>query len=343
MARATLDDVANAAGVSISTVSRYLSGELSLRPQTEQRVVKALDELKYRPKAPQGQAAQAKPIARVIGIAVPEVGNPFFGEAASQVIAAARSNNLAALTVSARPNSGHLSECLELLESYGVEGLVYIGNLGANDVINKLIRKGPPVVVLGEDIPGLPPVDTVLVDDYSGAYQATTHLLSQGHRSVAFVGGPEGLGSATERRRGWRDALVRTGIDPEQQFSVAGPYTPEFGAAALSRLLGSAERPTGVFVASDTVALGMLGAAQSFGVSIPDDLSLVGFDDAPASALVTPRLTTIKSPLHEMAETAVGLLMARIADPQRKPSKVVTPVAFVPGRSVAMAATIPAS
>ncbi|MGN6763251.1 MAG: LacI family DNA-binding transcriptional regulator [Leifsonia sp.] len=271
----------------------------------------------------------------MIGIIVPEVGNPYFGEAANEMIRAARAVGFAALIASAREYSGHIDEYIGLFNSLRIDGLICIGNLGHHEGLIHTIEQGPPVVVVAENIPGLPPVDTVLADDYSGGYQATASLLSLGHRRVAFIGGPPQLGSAAERERGWRDALQQAGIDSREQISMSGAYTADFGAAALSRLVTVDEPPTAVFAASDAVAMGVMGAAATLGIEVPRDLSIVGFDDAPAAALTMPRLTTVRTPLHRMAETAIALLLDRTANPRTPARSVVTPVSFVAGGSTA--------
>jgi len=127
------------------------------------------------------------------------------------------------------------------------------------------------------------------------------------------VSGPAELGSVQERRRGYCDALNKGGIDPESQLNLAGHFTEQFGASALPRLLAADEPPTAAFVASDYIALGMLSAAETHGIRVPEDLSIVGFDDIRFSQYVRPRLTTIRSPLERLARTGVELLFDRLA------------------------------
>jgi DNA-binding LacI/PurR family transcriptional regulator len=222
---------------------------------------------------------------------------------------------------------------LELLSSLNVDGVIFAGNFTSNPTLGRIMSSGMPVVVIDEAIDGLPPVDMVLVDDYAGAYHATTHLAALGHRSIALVTGPRTLHSVQERTRGYRDALKRVGINPAEQFSAAGEFDEEFGAAVLTHVLSSAHHPTAVFAASDSIALGMMKSARGLGVDIPHDLSIVGFDDAPGAGLVSPRLTTVRTSRDQMASNAVSLLAERLSDPSRETETRVVSVSLVEGDS----------
>jgi DNA-binding LacI/PurR family transcriptional regulator len=328
--KATLQGVAATAGVSISTVSRYLKGELSLRPDTEEKVLDAIRHHNYAPHRASGTPNLPRVHTSVLGILVPDIGNPYFAAAASEVAQSARELNYSTLIASAR-NAAHLGDDIRRLRSLPVDGIVCIGNLALNSDAQNFLTSGIPVVAVAEEKPGFH-VDTVVADDYAGAYQAASYLCSLGHKRIAFVGGPKELRSSSQRERGWRDALSRAGADPDSP-AISGTYGPESGAAALSRLLALPDRPTAIFAAGDIIALGMLGAARNLGISIPEDMSVIGFDNVPAAAIVTPRLTTITTPLATMARAALTLLTARMEDPDREAVTEVMPVAFVHGQS----------
>jgi DNA-binding LacI/PurR family transcriptional regulator len=168
-----------------------------------------------------------------------------------------------------------------------------------------------------------------VMDDYAGGYQATSYLVALGHRRIAFVSGPSELGSVQERYRGYSDALTKAGIDPSGQVSQAGQFTEQFGMSTLPYLLAAAESPTAAFVASDYIALGMLSAAETHGIRVPEDLSIVGFDDIRFSQYVRPRLTTIRSPVDRLAQVGVELLFERLADPEAPARTEVLPVELV--------------
>jgi DNA-binding LacI/PurR family transcriptional regulator len=331
--RASLNDVATEAKVSVSTVSRYLNGQLSLRPDTELRVIEAMEAVGYtQPSKPQRVVVRPRADS-VLGLVVPLIGNTYFGHIADAIVKAAEAHGLPVLITSTLNHSRKQLDYVDLLVEKGVSGLIYAGNFASNKALAAVVGAGVPVVVIDEQISGLPPVDTVLVDDYAGAYQAVSYLVTLGHTRISLVTGPSTLRSVKERTRGYRDALVRAGLDPSAQTLLSGAFSEEAGTAALSHLLASPEPPTAVFAASDTIALGLLSAARTFGVSVPGELSVVGFDDMPNASLVTPRLTTIHTPVDKMAAAAVALLIERIDDSTREAQTVVTPVSLIIGGS----------
>jgi DNA-binding LacI/PurR family transcriptional regulator len=195
--------------------------------------------------------------------------------------------------------------------------------------LTALIRQGLTVVVLDEEIAGLPPVDCVVMDDYAGGYQATSHLVQLGHKRVAFVGGPSELRSVQERHRGYVDALRKAQIDPDPKLRLSGPFGEQFGMSAMAHLLAMSPPPTAVFAASDLIALGFLAASETHGVRVPEDLSVVGFDDLRFSGFVRPRLTTVHSPVERLAAIGVEMLVERLHRPELSPRTEVLPVSLV--------------
>ena len=216
----TIQDVARAAGVAASTVSRYLNGQLRVSPATEAKVLAAVSDLGYVPNV------QARNLARrrsgVIGFVVPEISNPYFGAIADYVVEAVERHGLLVLLCSTRSQVVRQSSYIELLASGAIDGMLYLGSFRSNDRLAAAIEGGLPVVVVDEPIAGLPPVHTVVMDDYAGGYQATSYLVALGHRRIAFVSGPAELGSVQERYRGYCDALRKGGIDPDGQVTQSG-------------------------------------------------------------------------------------------------------------------------
>jgi DNA-binding LacI/PurR family transcriptional regulator len=330
---ATIQEVAKAAGVAASTVSRYLNGQLRVSPATEVRLLDAVRDLGYVPNA------QARNLARrrsgVIAFVVPEISNPYFGAIADYVVEAVERHGLLVLLCSTRSQAGKESSYIDLLASGAIDGMLYLGSFRSNERLAAAVRGGLPVVVVDEPIAGLPDVHTVVMDDYAGGYQATSYLVALGHRRIAFVSGPAELASVQERRRGYEDALRKGGLDPDQQLSLAGHFTEQFGMSALTRLLAAPQTPTAAFVASDYIALGMLSAAETHGVRVPGDLSVVGFDDIRFSQYVRPRLTTIRSPVERLAQVGVELLFERLAAQDTAARTEVLPVELIVRESAA--------
>jgi DNA-binding LacI/PurR family transcriptional regulator len=324
---ATIQDVAKAAGVAASTVSRYLNGQLRVSPATEERMRDAVRNLGYVPNARAQNLARRR--SGVIGFVVPEIGNPYFGAIADHVVEAVERRGLQVLLCSTRSQAVREASYIDLLASGAIDGMLYLGSFRSNERLAAAIRGGLPVVVVDEPIAGLPDVHTVVMDDYSGGYQAASYLVALGHRRIAFISGPAELGSVQERRRGYADALRKGGIDPDGQLSLSGHFTEQFGMSALPRLLAAAQPPTAAFVASDYIALGMLSAAETHGIRVPAGLSVVGFDDIRFSQYVRPRLTTIRSPLDRLAQTGVELLSERLAGSGAPARTEVLPVELI--------------
>ena len=329
----TIRDVARAAGVAASTVSRYLNGQLRVSPATEAKVLEAVAELGYVPNAPARNLARRR--SGVIGFVVPEISNPYFGAIADFVVEAVERHGRLVLLCSHRSQSVRQSSYIDLLASGAIDGMLYLGSFRSNERLAAAITDGLPVVVVDEPIAGLPPVSSVVMDDYAGGYQATSYLVALGHRRIAFVSGPAELGSVQERYRGYCDALRVGCIDAEGQVNLAGQFTEQFGMSALPHLLAAAQPPTAAFVASDYIALGVLSAAEMHGIKVPDDLSIVGFDDIRFSQYVRPRLTTIRSPVDRLAQQGVELLFERLQDPQAPARTQVLPVELVIRESAA--------
>lgn len=329
----SLHDIAAAASVSVSTVSRYLTGQLTLKAETESRVLQAMSALGYSrvPRVDRGGEVRAG----VIGLVVPQIGNSYFGRIADAVVKVAERQGLSVLICSTLNHARKQLDYVETLADINVSGIIYAGNFSSNRTLAELIRNGRPVVVIDEALEGAPPVDSVLVDDYAGAYQAVTYLTNLGHERVALVTGPEHLQSVRERTRAYRDALSRAGLPLDDQVVLHGSFNTEWGVTALSHLLAADSPPTAVFAASDTIALGVMTAARSLGVRVPEDLSIVGFDDVPDAALVTPSLTTVRTPVDRMAAAAVELLVNRIDDPTRPVTRSVIGVALLARESCA--------
>lgn len=324
---ATIQEVARAAGVAPSTVSRYLNGQLRVSPATEARMLDAVRDLGYVPNA------QARNLARrrsgVVGFVVPEISNPYFGAIADYVVDAVERHGLLVLLCSTRSQAVREASYIDLLASGAIDGMLYLGSFRSNERLAAAIRGGLPVVVIDEPIADVPEVHTVVMDDYAGGYQAASYLVALGHRQIAFVSGPAELASVQERRRGYEDALRKGGIDPAEQLMLAGHFTEQFGMSALPRLLAGPQPPTAAFVASDYIALGMLSAAETHGVRVPADLSVVGFDDIRFSQYVRPRLTTIRSPLERLAQVGVELLFERLAGEDAGARTEVLPVELI--------------
>lgn len=327
----TLTRVAQHAQVSASTVSRYLRGQLKVHPSTAARIDSAVRELHYsHSTAPAADNGADRTSGPVIALVVPDLFNPFFAALAEEVAAAAAVSGaslVVGVTGQQAQREARFSDFVAGTEA--IDGMIYVGIHRQNPRLAQAVAEGLPVVVLDEEIASTSDVDTISVDNYGGAYQATAYLAQLGHRRIAHVAGPPELSTSRDRLRGYRDAMASAGLDVDEELILHGPYTEQFGASTFPYLSQAARFPTAVFVGSDIVAVGMLGAAELHGLSIPEDLSVVGCDGIRVGEWLRPKLTTLQQPVTDLAGTALELIQARIESPEGERVHKVYPLHLV--------------
>ncbi len=327
--RPTSADVARRAGVSRTTVSFVLNErrDVRLRPETRRRVLEAAAELGYRPHAPARQLAVGA--SRTLGLVLlqrPEqiAVDGLLAETLRGLGAAAQA---AGYRILVEPDGPGGLSYRELLAAGYVDGLVVSGPRSDDPGLEELARAGYPIVVQGSAPDARCP--SVDVDNEAGARRAVEHLLELGHVRIACItNAPLEFTSAAQRLAGYRAALRAAGVEPEARHVAEAAFDPESGAAALERLLDADPELTAVFVASDVVALGAIAAARARGRRIPDDLSVVGFDDVPLAAHFDPPLTTIRVPAHDLGLTVGRALIDRIAR-RPVPERTLLPIDLV--------------
>ncbi|WHT19890.1 LacI family DNA-binding transcriptional regulator [Crossiella sp. CA-258035] len=324
-----LADIARAAGVSISTVSRVLNRRAGVNEATRQRVLGVLADLPY---TPRGLGALQR--TGVIGLLVPELSNPVFpafAEALETRAARAGYGSLLCNTRSAslRADGADLDgrelveeEYVRMLLARGVEGMVFVSpeinnaEDGGASYYSKLLADGVQMVFVNGGAPALD-VPDVTVDEQVAGYLAARHLVELGHRRIGFVCGPARSLPSRLKRAGWSAALEEAGLPADPALVAHAPYGAAGGAAAMAGLLDG-PRPTAVICSSDHMALGALREAHRRGLSVPRELSIVGFDDIPLAAYCSPALTTLAQPIEEMARAAVDELVQRLNPAARR-------------------------
>ena len=328
---ANIHDVAHSAGVSPTTVSRYLNNRIELPPPTAARIDAAISELDYRPNLLAKRLSTGK--SEAIGLVTPEIGNPFFAELAAAIEDEAEKYGFAVSMSSTRGDPVREMASLRRLNDRHVDGLILMTNRPDDGTLARLIGGAHNVVLVDEDVPDAE-VPRIFVENEAGARAATTHLISRGHRNIAMIGGPNGLFSVMERRAGFERAMREAGLTVRPDHLLLGAYTREFGRAAASTLMGSPEPPTAIFAASDYIAVGVMQALQQLGVAVPGDVSLVGFDDMPFAELMAPGLTTIRQPVAQMGRLGFQALLA-LMNHGPAPTLTRLPVELIERRSVA--------
>jgi LacI family transcriptional regulator, galactose operon repressor len=308
--KATLRDVARHAGVASSTISRYLNGGLHLPAQTRNRVRAAIAQLNYRPNVLARSLQSGR--SHILGLIVPDLANPFFACVAEAAAAAAYRESYSILLCATGNDPEREAHYVNLLTGGQLDGLIYLGAHRRNLTLETIRRKELPVVIVDEEVEGVAG-GRVFVENRRGGYLATAHLLHLGHRDIAFIGGEADLLTTVERRLGYEEALCERGLNPRPDRIILGEYTTQFGARATGELLtGSA--PTAIFAASDVVAIGVLQTARQMGLNVPEDLSLVGFDDVPIAEMLAPPLTTVWQPAEDLGRAAILMLVRHLRD-----------------------------
>lgn len=300
----SITEVAEHAGVSISTVSRYLRGALNVNPDTAERINEAARQFRYKPR-------DRRDDLRALALIIPELQNPFYSALAQSVDLAALTSGYQLDIKLSQADAGHERDLVDnLAKERRYSGLLYAGLNSTNKALARVRPSGIRMVLLDErmDDPSLGDISSVTVDNYSGAYQAVRYLISLGHRRIAYLSGPVGLSTSRERLNGYTDALKTANIPIDDSIVFSGPYTEEFGSSIFPYLIENKETPTAIFCSSDVSAVGLLGAAEQYGFRIPDDLSIIGCDGIHIGQWLQPRLTTLEQPIDTMAHTAIDLL-----------------------------------
>ncbi|KKC39734.1 hypothetical protein WH87_06225 [Devosia epidermidihirudinis] len=329
---ANLSEVAAEAGVSPTTVSRYLNHRIELPQATRERIDTAIAKLDYRPNLLARRLSTGK--AEAISLLTPDIANPFFAELAAAVEREARAHGYAVYISSTSGDPKNEIDALQRLSDSHVDGLIMMTNQVDDGTLAQLLATRKNVVVLDEDIAGIS-VPRVFVDNAAGVYDATRHLIEAGHRDIALIGGPRQVMSVIERLEGFNRATREAGIAVPAGWVMLGEYTSAYGELAASQLLDGPRRPTAIVACSDYIAIGAIKAVRARKLRIPNDLSLVSFDDMAFAELVDPPLTTVRQPVAEMGTLAVQHLLALINGGEAPPLETRLPVHLVKRDSVA--------
>lgn len=324
----SLREVARRAGVSVATASRVANGGLAVRPETRERVERAMRELLY---VPPGRRAETG----LIGVLVPELANPIFPALAQAIETRAAPSGLASILCNTREAAFREVDYVHMLLDRRVEGMIFIScemtNMrGDHSHYARLVEEGARLVFVNGAMHTLD-VPSVGVDERAAGEIATQHLLDLGHERIGFVAGPEHYLPTQLKEAGRETALRAAGIDPGAPTAHAD-FGIDGGRHALSELLALREPPTAVICSSDVMAIGALHEAQRRGVRVPEELSIVGFDGIDATTWTTPPLTTVVQPIAEIAATAVETLQRLIEKPTKSvPNSYFRPTLRVRG------------
>ncbi len=321
MSRPTIHDVAKRAGVSKSLVSLVMQESPYVSDERRAAVLAAIDELGYRPNTMARSLVQQR--SHLIGVMLSNLHNPFFADVVTGIEARALESGYRAFFNSGIRVPEREAIALETLLELQADGLILAGTLLDMKTVNQAGRSVP--IVLITRATRSKDVDSVSGDDRAGARMAVDHLVSLGHTRIAHIDGGRGAG-AKRRRRGYEKAMQDHDLDP---VVATGSYTEEGGVAGVRDLIGTGSNPTAIFAANDLAAIGCLQALSDAGRSVPDDVSLVGYDNAWLAGLQHLSLTTIDQPREKIGSTAVELLIERLEHGRSESRHIVLEPALV--------------
>ncbi|MFB5084965.1 LacI family DNA-binding transcriptional regulator [Symbiobacterium thermophilum] len=307
--KVTIRDVARRAGVGVATVSRVLNGTGYVKAETRERVLAAAAELGYVPS--QLARGLVRRLSGTVGLVVPDITNPFFPLITRGVEDAASEAGYTVFLCNTDNDPVLEAQDVRKLREHRVDGIIFVGTTERRELVDQLLADDIPVVVMDRQLEHAD-VDTVTVDNVAGAQAACRHLIELGHRRIAHAAGHQSTRTGQDRCQGYRMALEEADIPYDPACVTWGDFTFESGFRVGQVLLGLSPRPTAVFAGNDLIALGVIRAAEEAGLSVPDDLSVVGFDNIQMAALVRPGLTTVRQPAREMGRLAMTMLLERI-------------------------------
>lgn len=319
---ATVLDVARRAGVSTATVSYVLNGTRFVSEALRERVMAAARELQYEPNAAARTLRSNR--SATIGLLVSDLHNPFFTEAIRGIEDVAQARGYTVILTNSAEDPVRESACLRALRARHVDGLILAPAGGRYAELEALLAANVPLVFLDRKVPGLNAA-AVTLDNETAAQAAVSHLIELGHQRIGMIAGRSRLSTTLERQDGYRRALAEAGLTVDETLVIEGGSTIEGGATAADALLQRSAPPTAVFVANNLMTIGALMVIERHGLSVPDDVALVGFDDFAWADVLRPRLTTVAQPLYEIGETAAELLLSQLAGLLTEPRQVTLP------------------
>lgn len=317
----TIYDVARHAEVSPATVSRVVNGRANVDPVLAERVRNAMRDLNYRPNAVARNLRRSR--TSMWAVIISDIGNPFFTSLVRGVEDVAQTAGFSVLLCNSDNDEAKEGQYVDAALTEQVAGVIISPTAGSPHV-PRLLDAGVPVVVIDRRMAGAA-VDTVLVDNEQGARQAIGHLAVAGYRRIACITGPADLFTAQRRLAGYRSALVDAGLPYDTALVRHADFGIAGGHDAMGSLLAGAAQPDSVFVGNNLMTIGAVTRLFDEGLSVPDEMGVVGFDEVPWATLMRPALTTVAQPTYAVGRSAAELLTARITDPKRAVSTVTLP------------------
>ncbi|MFB7032994.1 catabolite control protein A [Bacillus altitudinis] len=306
MNNVTIYDVAREANVSMATVSRVVNGNPNVKPTTRKKVLEAIDRLGYRPNAVARGLASKK--TTTVGVIIPDISSIFYSELARGIEDIATMYKYNIILSNSDQNTDKELHLLNTMLGKQVDGIVFMGG-NITDVHVEEFKRSPVPIVLAASVEEQAQTPSVNINYEQAIYDSVQLLVEKGHKRIAFVSGPMSEPINSMRKlAGYKRALEEAGITFDEALVAEGDYSYDSGIEALANLLDQSDKPTAVIAATDEMALGVIHGAQDRGVSIPEDLEVIGFDNTRLSLMVRPQLTTVVQPTYDIGAVAMRLL-----------------------------------
>ncbi|WP_077490972.1 LacI family DNA-binding transcriptional regulator [Sinomonas mesophila] len=308
-AKPTLADIARITGVSAPTVSKVVNGRHDVAPETRAKVLAVLEQTGYSSPVQRRSASPGPDMVEVVFDAFTSAYNTDVLTGILESAAVQGVEIVLSVTGGGQPGAGSPERRAQRLLDEGRAGLIVVTSAFSEPQLSAFRRRKIPVVVIDPLNPPPPDLVSVGATNWAGGKAAAEHLLDLGHRRIAYLGGPEDAECNQARLHGYLSALMSRGVPVEQDWIVHGQFRTEHGVEGLRELLKRKERPTAIFAASDSIAVGVLREARRQGVRVPDELSLVGFDGTAQAEDAVPALTSVSQPLQEMGRAALRAVL----------------------------------
>jgi LacI family transcriptional regulator len=322
----TIREVAEQARVSVATVSHVINRTRFVDPETQERVHQAITALGYRPNLLARSLRRRE--SRMIGLVVPDNANPFFAEFARVIENAGFAEGYSVILCNSDRSEAKEETYIDVLLAKQVDGLVVISSTERTDLLQRVLDVGVPLVVVDRNLTGLS-VSQVLVANEQGGYLAGRHLVELGHRRVACIGGPSKDNPSWDRVLGFKRALVEAGVSLPPQAIVSGDFRYAGGEAGMRMLLERNRRLTAVFASNDLMAIGAMITLRQAGLRVPEDVSVIGFDNILQASTMIPPLTTIEQPINALGQATARLLLDQILKRTTEPMSLTIPTSLV--------------
>jgi len=325
-------DVAQHAGVSVTTVSHVINNTRPVSDELRMRVTEAMQELGYQTNILARSLRKGETLT--VGVILPDSANPFFAEVVRGVEDASFMNGYSVILCNTDSNLEKERIYTDVLVKKQVDGILFIAAGLSTENIQSLLDREMPLVIVDRQVPEVN-VDCVLTNNRQGGYLAAHHLINLGHRRIGCIVGPENIRSSLERLTGYQEAIHEAGLPFDETLIVKGDFQYESGYEAAQRLLTIDDPPSAIFAFNDLMAVGALSYALEKGYPVPTGLSVVGFDDVRLAVYANPPITTVMQPKYEIGELATQILLERMKNPEANPRQRVLETRLIIRKSTA--------